>query len=360
MRGAATTTAAAALAAALLAVGCGYGTDAVAPAPADPDAPVSGTLRVFAYEDTVAPATLKAFKRANPDVKLQVATFDSNQEAAAKLEAGFSADVVEVCLDEMRPLVRDGLLRPLQTAGLTNWDDLAPVFRDAKGVRDGANVLVMPDSAGPQGLLYNTKELPNGIGSFKDLFAPALKGRVTMDGGNALTPLAEAAMVQGNTDPMNLTDAQVDRAREFLQSHGSQLRTYASSDTDLINLYKSGEVIASDGGRGSEQDLRDEGVPVKWVAPKEGTLSWVCGLAISSKAKNIDAAYKLINYYGSPASQAQQAQAGFVIVNPKALPLVDKAHRATADPSVLDGAIAESQPRNFLHWSRAWSRVKAG
>jgi spermidine/putrescine transport system substrate-binding protein len=353
-------TAAALLVPALAGCGIGRGTPQVAVAPASADAPVSGTLRVFAYEDTVAPATLKAFRQANPDVKLQIATFDSNQEAAAKLQAGFDADVVEVCLDEMRPLVRAGLLRPLQVRGLTHWNEIAPVFRTAAGVRDGTHVLVVPDSAGPQGLLYNTKAYPQGVRSFKDLFSPGLKGRVTLDGGNALTPLAEAAMVMGVRDPMNLTDDQVTAARKFLQSHRDQLRTYATSDSDLVNLYQSGEVVASDGGRGSEQDLRDEGVPVRWVAPAEGTLSWVCGLAISSKARNVDAAYKLINFYTSRASQAQQADAGFVIVNPSALPLVDPDDRDTADPAILDHAIPESQPANFRQWSRAWSRVKAG
>ena len=34
----------------------------------------------------------------------------------------------------------------------------------------------------------------------------------------------------------------------------------------------------------------DDGVPVEWVAPKEGVLSWVCGLAITSDAQNIPAA----------------------------------------------------------------------
>jgi spermidine/putrescine-binding protein len=353
--------AAALLACAAIASGCGSsGSDAPAAPPKDPDAPATGTLRVFSYEDTVTPKALAAFKKANPGVKLEIATFDSNQEAAAKMRAGFNADVVNVCLDEMNPLVKGKLLRPLEPAALTHWKDIAPVFTGAKGVQDGKGVLVVPDSAGPQGVIYNTKAYPQGVASFKDLFAPALKGKVTMDGGNALTPLAEAAMVQGNTDPMNLSDEQVQQSKEFLQQHKSQLRTYASSDTDLINLYKSGEVVASDGGRGSEQDLIGEGVPVKWVAPTEGTLSWVCGFSVTSKAKNLDAAYKLINYYTSPESQAQQAGDGFVIVNPKALPLMDAETRKTADPAILEDAIPESQPANFRTWSRAWSEVKAG
>ncbi len=348
------------LAAALLA-GCGAsGNAAPVPAPADPSAPATGTLRIFSYEDTVTPEALAAFRKANPSLKLDIATFDSNQEAAAKLRAGFDADVVNVCLDEMKPLVGAGLLRPLDPAGLTHFKDLAATFTNADGVKRGDGVLVVPDSAGPQGLIYNTEAFPQGVKAFKDLFSPGLKGRVTMDGGNALTPIAEAAMVLGFKDPMNLSDEQVQKAKDFLLDHQDQLRTYASSDTDLINLYKSGEVVASDGGRGSAADLEEEGVPVKWVAPQEGTLSWVCGFSVTSKAKNTDAAYKLINFYTSPESQAQQAEDGFVIVNPKALPLLDEELLETADPGSLDGAIPEAQPKNYRTYSRAWTEVKAG
>ena len=75
----------------------------------------------------------------------------------------------------------------------------------------------------------------------------------------------------------------------------------------MVNLFKSGEAVISDGGRGTVQTMVDDGVPAEWIAPKEGALSWVCGLAITSNAQNIDAAYKLINYYASPQAQATPA-----------------------------------------------------
>ena len=37
----------------------------------------------------------------------------------------------------------------------------------------------------------------------------------------------------------------------------------------------------------------------EWVAPDERPLSWVCGLAITSSAENVDAAYRLINWQAS-------------------------------------------------------------
>ncbi|KAA0271103.1 MAG: hypothetical protein EDQ89_10010, partial [Acidobacteria bacterium] len=86
--------------------GCGgAGGDAEpAPAPSDPDAPVSGTLTVFAYQDTITDEMLDPFREANPELEVKTASFGSNEEAAAKMAGGFEADVVEVCLDEMSAL----------------------------------------------------------------------------------------------------------------------------------------------------------------------------------------------------------------------------------------------------------------
>ena len=106
---------------AALVAGCGSGggESSVAAAPKDPDAEVSGTLRVFAYEDSVRPEMIDPVTEANPGLKIETATFDSNEEAAAKLAGGFEADVVEVCADEMQPLLTQDLIRPLDTKGIT-------------------------------------------------------------------------------------------------------------------------------------------------------------------------------------------------------------------------------------------------
>ncbi len=66
---------------------------------------------------------------------------------------------------------------------------------------------------------------------------------------------------------------------------------FAESDSDMANLFKSGEVVLADGGRGTAEQINDGGGDVTWVAPKEGTLSWVCGLGHQRRGDNIDAAY---------------------------------------------------------------------
>lgn len=349
-----------AVAAALIAAGCGEttGTAAPAPAPSDPDAPVSGTLTVFAYQDTITDEMLDPFRKANPDLDLKTASFGSDEEAAAKMAGGFKADVVEVCLDEMSALTDRNLLRPIDPAGITDWDQL--VFRDADGVRDGDDVNVVPLSAGPQGLIYDADEIaPGEIDSFTDLFDPAYAGHTAIEGDYPLPAIAETALALGFDDPMNLTSDQLDQVKQKLIDSRDQFRSLWRSDADVVNLFKSNEIALSDGGPGLTDRIRDTGVDARWVAPVERPLSWVCGLAITRDAENVDAAYKLINWQASPEAQAIRAANGYVVTNPKAISLAPPSSRKTADPASIKNAIPETEPPNYQDWVRAFREFQA-
>jgi len=343
---------------ALSACGGSGGTTETATAPKDLDSPATGELRVFAYEDSVTPEMMDPFREQNPDLEIKTATFDSNSEAAAKLAGGFQADVVEVCLDEAEPLLRRNLLRPLDTSGITEWNRIA--FHDSPGVRQDGGAIMVPLSAGPHGVIYNTEEVDGaGIGSYADLFDPRFKGRTAIEGDYALPPIAVTALAIGIEDPMNMDEEELARVGEYMDEHRDQFRALWRSDSDLVNLYKSGEVVISDGNSGQAKRLREAGVPVRWVAPSEGTLSWVCGFGISSKAQNLKAAYRLINWQASAEAQAIRGENGYVVTNPDAIPLIPKADRETADPSSLADAIPETYPPLYDEWVRTFETFQA-
>jgi spermidine/putrescine transport system substrate-binding protein len=332
--------------------------EAAAPAKADADQPATGTLRLFAYDDTVTDEQLDPFRKANPGVDLKIATFNSNEEAAAKLAGGFEADVVEVCLDEAEPLLVRNQLRPIDTDGVAAWDNLA--FRDQPEVRQDGEVITVPLSAGPYGIIYNTEEVPEGVDSYEQMFGEEFAGRMAVEGSSAVAPLAVAAFALGFEDPFNMTPEQLDEAKNFLIENREKIRSYPDSDSDMVNLFKTGEVVVANGGRGTAQDMIAEGLPVKWVAPEEGMWSWVCGLGITSKAKNTDAAYKLLNYYADPEAQAISARNGFVITNPEAEPLIPKKYKETANPESIEGAIPLTAPDDIEAYTRAWQEVRTG
>ena len=340
--------------AALLLAACGGGSESAASGG-------GGELRTFTYEDTVSDEILAPYKADNPDVEVRTATFESLDEAAAKLKSGFSTDVIEVCLDEAKPLLENDLLAPIDTSKLSNWSSLAETFRDANGVTVDGNVIMVPVSSGPHGIIYSTKDFPGGVDSYAALFDPANKGRVALDGG-WLTALADTALASGIKDPITMTDAQVGEMKDKILAamDDGQFRTISQSDSDQANLFKSGEIVLADGGRGTAEQINSEDGAVTWVAPKEGTLSWVCGLGISAESANSDAAYAFINDYIGTATQAVVGDLGYVITNPTALPEVSEQFRASADPAEVKGTIPQVEPANAEVWRSAWQEIEAG
>ena len=145
-------------------------------------------------------------RRQNPDLDLKTASFNSNKAAAAKLAGGFEADVVEVCADEMQPLLVRGLIRPLDPDGDHRLRP-ARASRTPHEIRDEAGkVLFVPASAGPHGLIVNTDEVdPEPIDSYTDLFDPAVRG----PGGDRVDAADRdrrwRAMALGMDDPMDLS-----------------------------------------------------------------------------------------------------------------------------------------------------------
>ena len=157
-------------------------------------------------------------------------------------------------------------------------------FNDSPGLLFEGKPIMVPLSAGPEGLIYNSEEVPGGADSYADLYDPAYAGHTAIEGDYALPPIADTALSLGIEDPMNMDAGELDEVSDYMDSHRDQFRALWRSDSDLVNLFKSGEVVLADGNTGQAKRMTEAGIPVKWVAPKEGTLSWVCGFGITSKA----------------------------------------------------------------------------
>lgn len=318
-----------------------------------------GTIHVMAEHEVLEPAMVKAFEEKYPEVNIEDDEIEGSSEAAAKLSAGFHTDVVETCADEITPLEERGLLQPIDTKKLANWDELDPELREAEGTQEKGQQMFVPLQAGPHGLIYNTEKFPEGVTEIKELFNPELKGEVAM-GGDSKSMIVMTAFSLGIKNPFKMSEAQLEKVGNYLDEHGSQFRTFPESDANQLNLMKSGEVILMDGGLGTAEEMIEGGVPVKWVRPKEGIYAWICGLAVTSNSKNTNAAYALINYYASAQVQAKFGNEGYVILNKKAVPMVEAEHQETADPKSISGTVIEQSPPDPQKWLEIYQGVISG
>ena len=139
---------------AMLAAACSSGgsDDGPSSAPGASPGEPSGTLRLFSYSDGFDPAYMTTFYEQYPDIDLETASFGSNDEAIAKLQAGFQADVINSCVDEATlEMVNKGLYAPLDVSRLENWDDIWPSMKALPGVQVDGEVYLVPCGRGHGG-----------------------------------------------------------------------------------------------------------------------------------------------------------------------------------------------------------------
>jgi spermidine/putrescine-binding protein len=353
-------------------VACGGGSSSTpqsgastsAAASVDP-ASITGTIRLLSYSDGFDPAYLKDFYAEYPNIKIESASMGSNEEAIAKIQAGFQTDMVNGCVDEgTLEMVQKGIYAPLDQSRLTYWNDLFPSMQQLPGVQVDGQIYMVPVDAGTSGIVYNADVVTTPPDSWTDLFDPQWAGRTGME-DIAVTAMMIGALANGITDPINMDDAQIQMVKDYLIEHKSQFRTFWHGDSEVKALFKSGEIVISSGYPDTANALAAEGVNAKFVTAKEGQFLWACGYGITPNVDpaNLDAAYALLNYYMSPQAELFEAREwSYQVANQKVLDIAPQSliDQASLDaPFHLDNAIPATPPADRAAWVAAWTEVKA-
>jgi spermidine/putrescine transport system substrate-binding protein len=181
----------------------------------DGRSPEPGPLRVYNYADYLDPSTLKKFQK-EFSTKVEVATYNSADEAIAKLSSGSVGFDVIVGLagSNIVDLIAHKLLMPLNHSYLPNlekniWPELADPFYD-RGSRYTVPYVVWMDGIGWRN--DKLKEDVAGMDVPWDIFwqAQAYRGKVGIldDRRDALSmPLQRDALHKGTRPDLNTEDA---------------------------------------------------------------------------------------------------------------------------------------------------------
>ncbi|MGH2540022.1 MAG: ABC transporter substrate-binding protein [Actinomycetota bacterium] len=328
-------------------------------------ASITGTIRLYSYSDGFDPDYMETFFETYPNIELETAAFGSNEEAVAKIQAGFEADVVNSCVDEATlEMVNKGMYQPLDVSRLENWDDIWPGMKELPGVIVDDEVYIVPVDAGTAGIMYNADEVTTPPTSWTDLFDPQYAGRASLE-DLAITALDVGALALGIDNPLEMTPEQLEQVKQFLIDNRDQFRTFWKGEADVKAQFKSGEIVIASGYPGDAKSLRKEGVNVQFAAAEEGQMLWTCGYGISPDIaeENVDAAYALLNWYTSLPPQVYAATNWNYLTSNQgiidAVPQKVVEEAALDSLFTLDNAIPASPPDDRAAWIAAWTEVKA-
>jgi spermidine/putrescine transport system substrate-binding protein len=329
----------------------------------NPEIVEEGKLLVYSYEETVTRFFLRAYKDKYPQVKVKTAVYGELDEAIAKLRGGFAADVLNPCVDYLPLLKQLDLIRPVDTSLIPRWDDLMDYFQNLPDLDAGdGKVWMVPSDAGLEGMMYNTEKIRTAPSSWKELWNPAYKGHIAMQ-DYARNSIAIAALALGYEDPFHLDDEQLAEIQDFLIEQKPLLLKYFEGDEEVDSLFSEGEVWISLGWSSDARSLSDDGVPVEFISPEEGALSWICGYSITRGTNYPIAAHAMVNHYIRPELQEFEAvDFEYFVPNGRVLDTLsdEEIELVGLDkPEALEKSHVEIIPDNYDKWLQVWETVKS-
>lgn len=235
---------------------------------------------------------------------VDITVFGDDDEAFAKVKAGFHPDIAHPCFDKIPRWRQEGLLQPIDVSRIKNWDSIFPVLRNLPGVVADGKVWMVPWDWGNTSVLYRTDLVKDPEPSWRLLWDKDYAGRLATIDAVHDTPIV-ASLLAG-VDPFDLTSPQdMAKVKDLLREQRPLLRLYTTDMTSVEQALASGELVAAMTWNASAVSLRKQGVPVTFMKPKEGMLTWVCGMVLLKDSKNVDAAYDFMNARLDPSSGEQ-------------------------------------------------------
>ena len=297
--------------------------------------------------------------------------FSGEEDALAKVRAGFAADIMHPCNYSVQRFVSAKLAVEIDTAKLSNWKDIFPALQTADGVLVGGKVMMAPADWGNSSIAYR----PDLIGedyakneSWSIFYDEKYKGKVSMLDNEVA--LVIGAMVSGKSydEIYNMSGAELDEVTKNWGKKCVDVSRFLWTDaSELQQALASGEVIAAYAWNDVVKNLTREGIPVAYAKPKEGYFTWFCGLTLLNSGKADPAlAYDFIDAWLSPETGKYLIEgSGYGHSNVKSFEVANKEDVAAmgfTDPvEHMKSAILFKTPDDKVQeaQTKAWGDIKA-
>jgi spermidine/putrescine transport system substrate-binding protein len=163
----------------------------------------------------------------------------------------------------------------------------------------------VPWQSGLTGIAYNRKTLGREIRKTSDLWAPDLKGRITLFAG--MDEALGLLMLANGVDIAKFTDDDAHKVMDQVQKLVDTKHIRRFTGNDYTSDLASGAAVACQAYSGDAIQLKAQNPDIEFVVPEEGAELWAESLMIPNKADHKSNAEKLIDYYYEPEVAAELA-----------------------------------------------------
>lgn len=256
------------------------------------------------WEEAHRAVLVPAFKKANDGADIVLDPMLSVDQIA-KVTAARNNPPIDVMLHDPGPAltaIGQDLVQPFPVDKSVNFKDLIEEAQDPLGPGIFFQVV---------GLTYNPDKVKTPPTSWKDLWKPEYKGRVgitTLNSTLGTGWLVEIARMHGGSE------SNVEPGFQAINELKPNLAAVAANPGALATLFQQEQIDISPGNFNAIQILKARGVPVEFVAPKEGAIAFKTSIHIVKNSPNAALAAALIEAAMSPEVQTRLMQSPYLIV----------------------------------------------
>ena len=300
---------------------------------------------------------------------MQATYFGDEYEGIAKLKAGFRADLCTPCIDVMPNWITANLL-PIDESKLSHYPEIIDSLAHFEASRFDGDLYFVPVYWGTSSFMYRTDltDITPEEESWALLYDERFAGKIAIwDSTDAVIPTA--SLVLGyKDDPFRPSGERLKKVQELLAKQAKLLRFYWAGATDNLQAFASGETVITYAWQGTAMNLIAEGeVPTVYANPKEGRLTWVCGLARATGDGDPALAHDFIDAsISAEAGKAMIEGLSYGSANRNAYALVSEEKLAALDLTDPEKILAAGNPYVFVpidlkaEHEAIFNEVKAG
>lgn len=296
-----------------------------------PQTALAETLRLLTWKGYAPQELIEKFEKETGH-KVQV-TLTNNEEMIAKLIAtrGGGFDLAQPSQDRVVSGQEAGnIYQPMDYSRLDSAL-FVPSMLEAvkKNTTINGKAYGAPFCWGTSALIVNRKYAPDA-NSFKDLFNPEYKGRISY---RMKRPIIIATAFALDYNPFDLYGdeiaykAMLDKVAEKLIEGKPLVKNYWANGDSLLASMRSDEVYVAKGWDNGAFKLHSENPDIDFVSPDTGALGWIDTFVIPARAENLQAAYDWINFIMRPENAA-------VFTNLESTPTASKGANQFLKPEV--------------------------
>jgi putative spermidine/putrescine transport system substrate-binding protein len=253
-----------------------------------------------AHKDVLVPA----FRKANNNAEIALDPLLSVDQIA-KVKAAQANPPIDVMLHDPGPALQaidQGLVENFPVATSAHYKDLIADAQVETGPAPFFQVV---------GLTYNPEKIKTPPTSWADIWKPEYKGRVGITNLNSTLGtgwLVEIARMRGGSE------TNVEAGFKAIEELKPNLAAVAANPGALATLYQQGQIDIGPGNFNAIQILKARGVPVEFVAPKEGAIAFKTTIHVVKNSPNRELAAKLIDAALSPEVQTKLMESPYLVV----------------------------------------------